>query len=408
MPNHFPCTCQRDAVLAIAGLLLATAANADSLDTWNVSVGTSVSHDRNVFHLSDTADAQALTGSSDKSDVVTASNVGLKVSKPYSLQRFELDLGLVKYDYRKFDYLNFTATNYAAAWRWSLTPNLRGNLSSGRRQSLNSFTDNQNFRTRNIRTDDNYRFDADLDLSAGWHLLGGAFQTRRKNSATFIQERDNTVTSSEFGGRYEFSSGTSLGYLNRTGRGTYDNLEQPIPFPTLLDNKFAQTENLVFMSWPITVQTGLSGRIGQLKRKHDNYSARDYSGMVGGLDLNWVPGGKSHFKAGWARSLSSYETLYSSYSRIDRYFVSPVWQVGAKTALRFRYDYIKQDYLGGIAPDAATGRSDGERVALIAFDWQALDSLALTVSFTDDKRTSNIVGRDFKDRIALFSLQFGF
>jgi hypothetical protein len=189
MPNHLPCSRERSAALAFAGLLVVTTVNADSLDTWNVSVGTSVSHDRNIFHLSDSADAQALTGSSSKSDVVTATNLGLKVDKPYSLQRFELDLNVVKYDYRKFDYLNFTATNYTAAWRWSLTPNLHGNLSSGRQESLNSFTDNQNFRVRNVRTNDDYRFDADLDLGASWHLLGGAFQTRRKNSATFIQER---------------------------------------------------------------------------------------------------------------------------------------------------------------------------------------------------------------------------
>ena len=406
MPNHLPCS--RRQTVALAGFLFFTTANADSLDTWNVSVGTSVSHHRNIFHLSDSADVRALTGSSSRSDVVTASNVGLKVSKPYSLQRFELDANLVKYDYRKFDYLDFTATNYAAAWRWSLTPNLRGNLTGSRQESLNSFTDNRNFRTRNIRTNDNYRFDADLDLSAGWHLLGGAFQTRRKNSDTFIQERDNTVTSSELGGRYDFTSGTSLGYLNRTGRGTYDNLDQPIPFPTLLDNKFSQTENLVFMSWPITAQAGLSGRIGQLKRKHDHFSARDFSGTIGSLNLNWAPGGKYKVKAGWARSLSSYETAYSSYSRIDRYFVSPVWQISAKTALRFGYDFIKQDYLGGIAPNAATGRSDKERIALIAFDWQAMDSLSLSASFTDDKRTSNIAGMDYEDQVALISLQFGF
>lgn len=395
-------------LVALAATLIGTDANADSLDTWNVSAGTSVSHHRNIFHLSDSADVQRLTGGNDRSDVVTATNVGLKVAKPYSLQRFELDLNFVKYNHRRFDYLDFTATNYAAAWRWSLTPRLHGNLSSSRQESLNSFTDNQNFRVRNVRTNDDYRFDADLDLGASWHLLGGAFQSKRKNSATFIQERDNTVTSSEFGGRYDFSTGTSLGYLNRTGRGTYDNLDQPIPFPTLLDNKFTQTENLALMSWPITTQTSLNGRVGQMKRKHNNFPARDFSGMVGAIDLNWAVGGKSHTKVGWTRTLSSYETVYSSYSRIDRYFVNPVWQVGAKTALRFRYDFLKQDYLGGIAPDAATGRSDKERVALIAFDWQAMDSLSLSASFTDDRRTSNIVGMDFKDQIALFSLQFGF
>lgn len=408
MSNQKPLSHPLPIAIALSGLLFASAAGADSLDTWNVNFGTSVSYDNNLFRLPASADSQALIGSSSKSDIITATNLGLKVSKPYSLQRFELDLNLVNYNYKKFDYLNFTATNYAAAWRWSLTPYLHGNLSSGRQESLNSFTDNQNFRNRNVRTNDDYRFDADLDLGAGWHLLGGVFSTKRKNSAPFIQERDNTVTSGEFGGRYDFTSGTSLGFLNRTGRGTYDNLDQPIPFPVLLDNKFDQVENLVFLSWPITAKTSLSARIGQLERKHDNFAARDYSGTVGAFNVNWEITEKTRIGGGWARNLSSYETLYSSYSRIDRYFLSPVWQISAKTALRFRYDFIEQDYLGAIAADPSVGRRDKERVALIAFDWKVRDFVSLTASLTDDKRNSNIAGRDFKDRIALLGLQFSF
>jgi exopolysaccharide biosynthesis operon protein EpsL len=342
MSNQKQSFTPRFAITALSGLLCAGVAGADSLDTWNVSFGRSVMYDKNLFRLSDSADTRALLGTNERSDVITTDTLGLKISKPYSLQRFELDLNLAKYSYNRFDYLDFTATNYAAAWRWSITPSLRGNLISTRQEALNNFVDNLNYRNRNVRTDEHQRFDADLDLGAGWHLLGGVFRTVRENSAVFLQERDNTLTSAELGGRYDFTSGSSIGFIHRTGRGTYDNQSQPLPVP-LLDNGFDQTENMLTFSWPLTVKTNINGRIGHLAREHDHYAARDYSGTVGALSMNWEISGKSRLSTGVTRQLSSYETASSSYTTIDRFFFSPVWQISEKTALRLRYDYIKQE-----------------------------------------------------------------
>lgn len=391
----------------VSGLLCAGAVNADALDTWNVSFDHSMTYDRNLFHLSDSANTQALLGTSQRSDVITADTLGLKINKPYSLQRFELDLNLARYNYRKFEYLNFTAVNYAAAWRWSLTPSLSGNLTSNRTQAMNNFVDSLNYRNSNIRTDEQQRFDADLDLSAGWHLLAGVVRNVRKNSAEFLQERDNTLTSAELGGRYDFPSGTSVGLVTRSGRGTYDNQGQPSP-ATLQDNGFVQTENTLVFNWPVTGKTDINARIGHLARRNDHYGARDFSGTVGSLNMNWAISGKSRLSAGVTRNLSSYETVSSSYSSIDRFYFSPVWQISTRTALRFRYDYIRQDYLGAIAPGPGTGRSDKEQIALLAVDWQPMTSLSLSASLTDDRRTSNQTGRDFKDTIAQVSVQLLF
>jgi hypothetical protein len=229
----------------------------------------------------------------------------------------------------------------------------------------------------------------------------------RTNSQTFIQERDNTVTSGEVGVRYDFTSGASLGLVNRTGRGTYDQMGQPLPMPILLDNGFDQIENLLFVTWPITAKASLNGRVGQLERKHDHYAARDFSGTVGALNLDWDITGGTRLTAGWARDLSSYETLSSSYVTSDRYFISPTVQLGARTALRLRYDYLQQDY-GGAISSSASGRNDKERLAMVAIDWQALKVLAVSASMTRDRRSSTETGRDYKDSIFLVSVRFDF
>jgi exopolysaccharide biosynthesis operon protein EpsL len=406
MSNHQPPFSLHLAALALPVMLFAAPANADSLDTWNVYLGSSVSYDKNLFHLSSSANPELLIGRSDKSDTITATTLGIKVDKPYSLQRFELDLNLVNYNYQKFHYLDFTALNYDAAWRWSLTPSLKGNLSAGRQEAMNSFADTQNYRTQNVRTNDSYRADADLDVGAGWHLLGGAFRNARKNSQPYLQERDNTITSSELGVRYDFTSGSSLGYLNRIGRGTYDNLSEP-SVPLLLDNRFDQVENLLFVNWPITAKTSLNARIGELERKHEHFAARDFNGTVGTLSVNWAITGSTRLLAGWTRNLASYETANSSYTTIDRYFLNPVWQISTKTALRLRYDLVDQQFSGaGTGP--AIERHDRERIALLAFDWQAMNALSLTASLTNDRRTSSETGRDFKDTIALVSFMLSF
>ena len=398
---------RRAALLALAGLLGASVARADNLDTWNLFVGTNVTYYSNLFLLPSSANPQLLIGTSDKSDILTATTLGLKVSKPYSMQRFELDLNIVDYRYRNFDYLNFIAPNYTAAWRWSLTPYLTGNLSSSYQESMNNFYDTRNFRQQNLRTYENQRFDADLNLGAGWHLLGGVTQDVSKNSEIFVAEGDTTINSLEAGGRYDFTSGTNLKYINRTGRGVYDN--RPVPVPVvLLDNQFDQTINELSLKWPITNKTSLDARIGWLDRSHDTYTERDFSGTIGALSVNWNITDKTLIRGGWTRQLSSYETLYSSYTVTDSFYVNPVWQMSAKTALRFRYDYATIDYQGAIAVTAFNGRNDTLNTTLLAVDWQPLNALSLSATVTDSRRTSNTPNNDYKNATAGINVQFSF
>ncbi len=395
------------AIAALPGLLCASAARADTLDTWNIFVGTNVTYNSNLFLLPSSANTQALIGSSRTSDYVTATTFGLKISKPYSLQRFELDLNIVDYKYKNFDYLNYTAPNYSAAWLWSLTPRLHGNLSSSHQESMNNFSDTKNYRRQNLRTNDNQRFDADFELGGGWHLLGGVTQDVSKNSIVFVAEGDTTINSIEAGARYVFASGTNLKFISRTGKGTYDNRPAPIP-GILLDNKFDQTVNELSFNWPITAKTNIEARIGRLDRGHDTYAARDFGGTIGTLNFNWDATAKTRISGGWTRQLSAYETLYSSYTVTDRLFVSPVWQMSAKTALSLRYSYATVDYLGAIAVTPLNGRSDKQNTGLVTLDWKPMNFVSLSASLGNNRQRSNQPGNDYKNTTASINAQLNF
>jgi exopolysaccharide biosynthesis operon protein EpsL len=178
-----------------------------------------VTHDSNVFRLSDSANAQALIGTPDRDDTVAVTTAGFKINKPYGLQRFELDAGVEDHHYSRFSYLDFTAVNYAAAWRWSFTPALHGNLTTDRSEYVDPYADVQARGQINRRTNRSTVFDAEYELDGAWRLVGGLFERTSSNSQPFTFEGDSKVHGGEAGVRYVYPSGTSMAYrFKRTAR----------------------------------------------------------------------------------------------------------------------------------------------------------------------------------------------
>lgn len=397
----------RQGILALPLLLSSLSVQADTDDTVQLNVGASVQYDSNLFRLSPDADPETLLGTSSKSDRISTLSAGLKFSKPYSLQRFEFDATAIDYRYQNFDYLDFTALNYAAAWRWTLTPSFHGNLTARQNEALNSFADYKGYNNLNIRTENDLRFDAAFEVDGVWRLLAAVGKTRRTNSKVFVQEGDNQTTTLDGGVRYAFPSGSSLTYTVRTGLGEYTNRSQPIPV-ALLDNRFDTIENEVRLIWLLTGKTTLDGRVAYLERNHEHYSGRDYSGVVGNLGIDWEITGKTRLALSLAHDLASYQSVSSSYTSTDRVSVAPYWQIDAKTGLRLRYEYAQRKYLGAIASTPMNGREDVLRSGQIALEWQPYRSLLVSTSLQSDRRTSNQSGQDYDAYMISVSAQASF
>src|SRR5574340_30244 len=168
------------AVMVFYGLsLIPQHSAADAGDTLSASVGTNLMYDSNVFRLSNIYDHQALTnllGRPAKSDQIIISTAALTLNKTYSMQRFDINVNLVDNRYNHFDFLNFVGKNGTGTWHWYLTPYIYGKLTGSHREALNNFaslTGFTNSTNRNLRTNDNFRFDGVLELTRGWHIIGG-------------------------------------------------------------------------------------------------------------------------------------------------------------------------------------------------------------------------------------------
>ena len=273
-------------------------------------------------------------------------------------------------------------------------------------QTQASFASSTNYGGNNTVTNENRRFDADWWALGGWHLVGAVAQYKYSNSQINTAQDSAIQDSAETGVRYVAASGSSFTMLARHAKGEYPDRRLSAAF--LYDVGFRQTDAELQAAWLITGQSTLNGRLTRLDRKHENFAQRDYHDTAGRVDYTLTPTGKLQLKLSATRNIDSYQENAHSYYVNDSLAFAPVWQISAKTALRFNLEIARRDYLGGAVVPPAVGRQDRTRTAQLNLDWSPLRALVITGSLQRDTRSTNQANLDFEANAASITAQFSF
>lgn len=378
-------------IQALVTFSLSTPVLADEQDALNFSAGAAVTFDDNLFRLPDSADTRQSIGKSSRSDRILITNAGIKIDKPYSLQRFQLDLNLIDNRYDTNSYLDYTAFNYRAAWLWQLTPHIKGTLSADQQQVLNSFSEFRDFNNqlnirRSIQTNENRIFDIDGSIGGGWHLLGGVSELRSRNSVEFNAVGDFIQTGANIGVKYVAPSENSIALIQRAYNGEYQG--RVADAASQLDSGFKQRETEVQLQWRLTGKSLIDAKVGYLDREHDSFSSRDYNGVTSRLAYNWQATGKLGVITSISRHLYSYQQAANSYYVADTFAITPIWQVTDKTSLSMRYDFSQRDYRGAVVT-VAEQREDNVQSFMLSADWQPTRTIKVTGSLRHEMRHSS-------------------
>lgn len=385
--------------------LTAPPCHADALDVVNVVAGVSSKYDDNLFRLPSGQDTSALTGRTERGDRVLTSFAGLRVDQPYSLQRFKLDLTWTAYRFQNFDYLDFDAKEYRAAWLWSLTPYLKGTLSADRKQQLNDFRDYRSYTAANIRTTENRVFDADWSPHGNWHLLAGFRQMEQTNSQVFNEDADVKVNGVNAGLKYQFPSGSSVTWMTTLRQGQFT--KRALNAGSLLDTGYDERESEARLEWLASERSRFNLRTSHLDRTHDHFDQRDFEGWTGRLEYMWSPSAKLRLNASAARELASYQTTESSYSQNDSVGLALGYEVSPKVKVNLNGSLYERRYLGdGVVSNI--GRVDTGSSVMLGADWTPLRSLKFSASVQQNRRQANVAGADFEGNIAEVSAQILF
>lgn len=385
-------------------LCLPQYALADEQDTFNLAAGARIRYEDNLFRLPDTTHASALQGSPSRSDMLYITNAGFKIDKSYAQQRFKVDLMATDNRFQNNSFLDYTGLNYSASWLWHLSPRISGVLLASQEQSLINFADFRSFGGKNIQTAEVKLFSIDGDLGAGWHAIGGLIDIRARNSQNFTAVGDYTQQGVEIGGKYVSRAENWISLIRRESNGEYrGRVINPV---TQLDSGFKQSDIEAKMYWKLTGKSKLDSMLGYVDRRHDHFSQRDYSGMVGKVEYTWEPTGKLDLKAALSRNIFSFQQDANSYYVSDTLSIGPVWEITAKTRVWARYDLSRRDYRGAIIQ--TTERNDIVHGFLFGGEWKPLRTVTMGATVQRDTRASNFGGLDYEANAASLYAQLLF
>lgn len=379
-------------------------ASADELDTFQFRAGQTWQYDSNLFRLSDAVDSRTLLGSPSRSDQFGVTTVGAKIDKNYGLQRFELDVNASHHSYKNFSRLDFTAVNYAAAWRWSVTPAFYGSLTTDRREYTDNTADVQNQGQLNRKTDRSTLLEAEYAVDGPWRAVAGVFERSTDNTQFSTFEGDSKIMGVQAGVRYVFASDASLAYRLKQGRGEYPNRVASSSFA----NSFKDREHEFKLSWPLTGKTIIQSTLSYFDRTHDGVAARDFSGFTGQLEATWKVTGKTTIAGGLVRELGNYQTNFINYYQGNRIYIAPTWKPTEKTAVKFRYDHGVRNFKGALPNLLSVNRRDTTNVSSLALEWDVVRAVKVGASLFMDNRKSSEEDASYKSHGAGFYITGSF
>lgn len=380
---------------------------AQEQDTLKFRANYTLQTDSNLQRLPSNADVLARTGRNSTDERIGITTVGMFFNKAYSLQRLELDLNLVDYDYQNFSQYSFTAKNYVAAWRWSLTPRFHGSLTSDRKETLNSFSDYQggaSVSQRNLRTTINSGFDASYDLDGTWSLLAGLSHTNQTSQQTLGTGEEYSANTASVGVSRASGSNSTFSYNLKRSSGKYLNVSAN-------GREYDQLDNELRLAWVLSGNTTANLRATYINRSHPSSPQRDYSGFNTGVNVNWAITGKTALAASWVRQLDSYQTSYASYTQTNRLSIGPTWQLGSKTTLGLRYGLSRIEYLGAPTAVPTAQRQDTLRDTSLTLKWQPYPLVTVSASVarsTRDATVTNLSALDYSSNTGSLSAQVSF
>ncbi len=380
------------AALPALALLAVFAAHAEGETDLRFTGAVTTTHDSNLFRLSSSEDTQAIIGRTSTADTYRTTSLGINYNRSYSLQRVNLNVRWTNYQYQKFDYLDFTALNYSASWHWSITPHFYGNASATQSETLNRFSDSNDYTQRNTRSNKTRRLDGTYELGANYQVIGALSHFVQSDERLLVGESSYESDGIDIGVRYVLPYGSSLEYVLRKsdGRSSTRNLV----FGRSVQD-FDQTDNAVKLAWAITPATKAEMTIGHRNRTYGNLPRADFSGPTGNLQFDWTPTSKTALSIGVRRDVQSYLTASTNVRVFNEIFSDATWSVTPKIEAGLRYQRSKEDYEGRGLGISSQRRDTIDR-ATISLQWAPRRYLGVSTSLSGQRRKSTLPGLDYR------------
>ena len=372
-------------LLVVIFALIAGAACAQERGTLSANLGYQLQNDSNLFRLP-AGEYPVIDGvTRDRNDTSQTGEVGVQLAHTWGRQHVTLDVTTAHTHYSEFDYLDYTATDYDAAWDWGIGKRWLGILSASQTQAERSFADF--FSTvRSINTYRSYSASANFRVFPRW--TAGAGFTKVSSGYSDIISSIVDYDEKAWDARITFrpASGNELSLVARQADGSYPNRNDV----QLVDKEYQQRDVRLEGRYALTARSTITGYLGLARRTYPRTSFRNYSGPIGRLAYDWAFTQKLQLHLQLRRELGAREDLTDTYVVTTAEALRLDWQLTTRVSASIWGEEQSRDYKGdpgfGFALD---GQKDDQLVYGAGLTYTPIRKVDVSLAYQRDARTRN-------------------
>lgn len=376
-------------------LVMAACAGAQAKqgDTLQFFTTYNATHDNNIFRAA----------SGEQSDIYHQLGAGLLLDWKESRQQVTGRVSASKTKFSDLGYLDFEGYDAQAQWNWQLGNHLSGQAGVSASRSLRGFQDTAvNQSEQNTIDRRRLFFNGNYQFHPRWRVGAAADTDKLEYGDDNLDDSDRTLDSLEAGMDYLTPKGSRFGMFVKSTVGEYPNRQA-----SLIDNSFDQQEIGLRAYWAYDGKLGLSGRLGQTRRRHDEVPERDFTGITGRIDATWQATGKLRIGGAVYRDIGAVDDIYANYSVNDGVRVTPSWQINSRFQLDAKAYVERRGFEGDPFPPFTFNRQDDARGYGLTLSYQPGTWVNLGVTWEAGNRESNLVN-DFSYQVFSVSAQLAF
>jgi opacity protein-like surface antigen len=391
-------------VTALAVLIIFTGRGEGAFlgDTLKPFVTLAEMYDSNIFRVKDRS--QLPVGDEQLYDFITTVTVGTKFH--YSLSQAELNL-LLKKDFLIYEHYTDQNTDQNE---------VNGNLAITFFDKVKMRIDGAYKTAPEGRGD--YRSTAVNELkytaygvSLGYETpTGVGFEAAYRRAAvdySLVQYKPNEYAVDTFSGTVSYRLSADAKIYAAYRRDDTEYKENMLLGSTSVNNSSAADSIRFGLEKTVSPKTTVSCYIGYLDRRHNQASARDYSGVIGRVAATYGITGKLGLMLNGERQI--YEETYADriYSVTDTFGIGLSYDLTAKTRATF-YNWLLWKDFRDIPGSGVAKRSDFLHGMNIGLKWSPLNRLTVDLGYQYSTRSSDDETLNFADHMARASVSFKF
>jgi exopolysaccharide biosynthesis operon protein EpsL len=355
-------------------------------DRVEVFAAENITWDDNIYRLSQ---GSGLV----RSDRYSTTSLGVTGDVPVSLQRFQFAYTWFTTRYQEISDLDFNGHTARAAWLWSITPRLTGDVGYGESQTLASFAQFVGDRSKDIIKTRQAYANAVWMATPSWRVHGTAGASDQEHRDPARKVFDIDTVNGEAGITYVTPQDNRIGVAVRVERG--DTPNPVVSFQGTIDNSYKQHGVGIVGHYVVTGHSTLDGRAEYTKREYERDSGRDFSGPTLRLTHTWTPTGKVEVLTTLRREISPIDEVQSSnFVLVKGITIKPKWNVSDKIILSGSAEYATWNYRA----DPLVNNSDYThkvRSVGLALAYRLSPRFSMQAGYLHEKRTSTLALADY-------------